>query len=111
MNKDILQGKWTQIRGEARKQWGKLTDDDMQEVAGEKDKLLGKLQQRYGNTEFFPAFNFDTRGIPGAVGQTSGPFPMTVVDEKGKKTRNGSIGEIVIDLADGASEDLLPAAR
>ena len=58
-----------------------------------------KLQQRYGNTEFFPAFNFDTRGIPGAVGQTSGPFPMTVVDEKGKKTRNGSIGEIVIDLA------------
>jgi acyl-coenzyme A synthetase/AMP-(fatty) acid ligase len=58
-----------------------------------------KLQQRYGNTQFFPAFNFDTRGIPGAVGQTSGPFPMTVVDEDGRKLVNGGIGEIVIDLA------------
>ena len=58
-----------------------------------------KLQQRYGNTEFFPAFNFDTRGIPGAVGQTSGPFPMTVVDEAGKKIHSGGVGEIVIDLS------------
>lgn len=59
-----------------------------------------KLQQRYGNTQFFPAFNFDTRGIPGAVGQTSGPFPMTVVDEGGKKITDGGIGEIVIDLGE-----------
>ena len=58
-----------------------------------------KLQQRYGNTEFFPAFNFDTRGIPGAVGQTTGPFPMTIVGENGKKAGNGAVGEIVIDLA------------
>ncbi|MGH7855100.1 MAG: class I adenylate-forming enzyme family protein [Candidatus Binatia bacterium] len=59
-----------------------------------------KLQQRYGNTQFFPAFNFDTRGIPGAVGQTSGPFPMTVVDEGGKRVTDGGIGEIVIDLGE-----------
>ena len=59
-----------------------------------------KLQQRYGNTQFFPAFNFDTRGIPGAVGQTSGPFPMTVVDEGGKEIPVGGIGEIVIDLGE-----------
>lgn len=57
-----------------------------------------RLQQRYGNTEFFPAFNFDTRGIPGAVGQTDGPFPMTVVGASGKPVRDGAIGEIVIDL-------------
>lgn len=48
MNWDIVQGKWKELKGEARKQWGKLTDDDWTEIAGEKDKLLGKLQQRYG---------------------------------------------------------------
>jgi len=48
MNWDIIKGKWGEIKGEARKQWGKLTDDDWQEIGGEKDKLLGKLQQRYG---------------------------------------------------------------
>lgn len=48
MNWDIIKGKWQELKGEARTQWGKLTDDDWQEVAGEKDKLLGKLQQRYG---------------------------------------------------------------
>ena len=48
MNWDIVKGKWNELKGEARKQWGKLTDDDLKEVAGEKDKLVGKLQQRYG---------------------------------------------------------------
>jgi uncharacterized protein YjbJ (UPF0337 family) len=48
MNWDIVKGKWKELTGEARKHWGKLTDDDLQEVAGEKDKLIGKLQQRYG---------------------------------------------------------------
>ena len=48
MNWDIVKGKWSQMKGEARKQWGKLTDSDWEQVAGEKDKLLGKLQERYG---------------------------------------------------------------
>jgi uncharacterized protein YjbJ (UPF0337 family) len=48
MNWDIVKGKWKQLKGEARKQWGKLTDSDLEEIAGEKDKLLGKLQERYG---------------------------------------------------------------
>ena len=48
MNWDIIKGKWKELRGEARQQWGKLTDDDWEQVAGEKDKLVGKLQQRYG---------------------------------------------------------------
>jgi len=48
MNWDIVKGKWKELKGEARKQWGKLTDDDLEEVAGQKDKLVGKLQQRYG---------------------------------------------------------------
>jgi uncharacterized protein YjbJ (UPF0337 family) len=48
MNWDIIKGKWKQLKGDARKQWGKLTDSDWEEVAGEKDKFLGKLQERYG---------------------------------------------------------------
>jgi len=48
MNWDVIKGKWKELKGEARQQWGKLTDDDWQQAAGEKDKLVGKLQQRYG---------------------------------------------------------------
>jgi uncharacterized protein YjbJ (UPF0337 family) len=48
MNWDIIKGKWGQMKGEARKQWGKLTDDDWEQIAGEKDKFIGKLRERYG---------------------------------------------------------------
>ncbi len=51
MNWDVIKGTWTELKGEARTRWGKLTDDDLEEAAGEKDKLLGKLQQRYGWTK------------------------------------------------------------
>lgn len=47
-NWDVIKGKWNQFKGDARIQWGKLTDDDWDQVAGEKDKLVGKLQERYG---------------------------------------------------------------
>lgn len=50
MNKDILSGKWKQLRGAAKIQWGKLTDDEFDEIAGHRDKLLGKLQEKYGYT-------------------------------------------------------------
>lgn len=48
MNSDILKGNWKQFRGEIQKQWGKLTNDDMDVVNGEYDKLVGRLQERYG---------------------------------------------------------------
>jgi len=48
MNTDELKGKWNQLQGEPRKQWGKLTDDDLAEVKGDRDKLIGKIQERYG---------------------------------------------------------------
>jgi len=50
MNTDILKGKWTQVKGEMRSRWGKLTDDDMTQVQGDAEKMLGKLQERYGYT-------------------------------------------------------------
>ena len=48
MNRDQLEGKWRELKGEVKRQWGKLTDDDFTELDGTKDKLVGKIQQRYG---------------------------------------------------------------
>jgi uncharacterized protein YjbJ (UPF0337 family) len=50
MNKDILEGKWKQIRGEAKSWWGKLTDNDLERAAGKFDVLVGLLQEKYGYT-------------------------------------------------------------
>ena len=48
MNPDILKGRWHQVRGEVRKRWGKLTDDDVMAIEGHFEKMVGKLQERYG---------------------------------------------------------------
>ena len=48
MNKDTLKGQWNQLRGEVKNQWGKLTDDELTQVEGNYDKLIGKVQERYG---------------------------------------------------------------
>jgi len=48
MNEEVLKGKWKEIKGGIKEKWGKLTDDDLTVVEGNKDKLLGLLQQKYG---------------------------------------------------------------
>lgn len=48
MNTEQLKGKWIQLKGEVLKRWGELTDDDLDVIAGEKEKLVGKLIERYG---------------------------------------------------------------
>jgi uncharacterized protein YjbJ (UPF0337 family) len=48
MNEDTLKGQWTQLKGKAREQWGKLTDDDIDRVEGKSEQLIGRLQERYG---------------------------------------------------------------
>jgi uncharacterized protein YjbJ (UPF0337 family) len=48
MNTDILKGEWKKIKGEVKVQWGKLTDDDLTQIEGESEKLIGILQKRYG---------------------------------------------------------------
>ncbi|HEX4997183.1 MAG TPA: CsbD family protein [Terriglobia bacterium] len=50
MNPDILKGKWNQVKGQIRSKWGKLTDNDVMEIQGDTQKMLGKLQERYGYT-------------------------------------------------------------
>ena len=48
MNWDQVQGKWKQMKGSLKEKWGKLTDDDLEMINGHKDKLVGRLQERYG---------------------------------------------------------------
>ena len=48
MNTDILKGKWAQMKGGIRTKWGKLTDDDVDQIQGDAEKFIGKLQERYG---------------------------------------------------------------
>jgi uncharacterized protein YjbJ (UPF0337 family) len=43
-----MEGQWKQLKGKMREKWGKLTDDDWDQVAGKRDQFLGKLQERYG---------------------------------------------------------------
>ncbi len=48
MNRDIMEGKWTELKGKVQKQWGKLTDDDLDVIKGSSKELAGKIQARYG---------------------------------------------------------------
>ena len=48
MNQEILKGKWNELKGTLRQKWGRLTDSDYEEIAGSQEKLVGRLQQKYG---------------------------------------------------------------
>ena len=50
MNKDIIEGKWSQLKGDVQTKWGKLTDDDLDQIEGNREKLLGKIQEAYGRS-------------------------------------------------------------
>jgi uncharacterized protein YjbJ (UPF0337 family) len=47
-NWDEIAGKWKQVGGEVKKQWGKLTDDELMEINGDREILTGKIQEKYG---------------------------------------------------------------
>ena len=51
MNHDTLKGEFKQLRGKLRAKWGKLTDNDVEFIAGKKDILVGKIQERYGHSK------------------------------------------------------------
>lgn len=59
MYDDILKGKWKEIKGRVKERWGKLTDDDLTEIEGKKDKLLGLLQQLYGYSKYRAEQEYD----------------------------------------------------
>lgn len=48
MNRDILEGQWKQIKGKVKQQWGRLTDDELDQLTGSYEELAGLIQERYG---------------------------------------------------------------
>lgn len=48
MNTERMEGMWNQLKGNVKEKWGKLTDDDLAQIAGKRDQFIGKLQERYG---------------------------------------------------------------
>jgi len=51
MNADQIKGQWKQLTGEAKRHWGKLTDDDMATINGDREKLVGRIQEKYGKSK------------------------------------------------------------
>jgi len=51
MDMNEIKGNWKELKGTVRQKWGKLTDDDVEQVAGRKDVLVGRLQARYGRAK------------------------------------------------------------
>lgn len=50
MNWDQVKGSWKEMKGKVKEQWGALTDDDLERMAGQRDQLIGHIQKRYGDT-------------------------------------------------------------
>jgi len=50
MNQDRFEGQWKRLKGQAREHWARLTDDDVEQVQGQRERLIGKLQEKYGET-------------------------------------------------------------
>jgi len=50
MNRDYLEGNWNQLKGRVRRQWGKLTDDEIDIIRGDQEVLIGKIQEHYGRS-------------------------------------------------------------
>jgi uncharacterized protein YjbJ (UPF0337 family) len=51
MNRNEMEGSWKQIKGKIREKWGKLTDDDLDQIQGRSERFVGKLQERYGKSQ------------------------------------------------------------
>jgi uncharacterized protein YjbJ (UPF0337 family) len=64
MNRDTLAGQWTQLKGAVREQWGKLTGDDLDQIEGKSEQLVGKIQERYGVARDEAQRQFDSWTLP-----------------------------------------------
>jgi uncharacterized protein YjbJ (UPF0337 family) len=76
MNEDVLKGQWTQLKGRIREKWGKLTDDDLDQIQGRGEQLVGKIQERYGVARDEARRQFDSWTPP-----QNRPAPRSNVNE------------------------------
>jgi uncharacterized protein YjbJ (UPF0337 family) len=84
MNEDVLGGMWKQIKGSVKSAFGKLTDDDLTEVEGDSERMVGKLQERYGYTrsEAEQAWNDFKGGMKRDAGRAEGEADDAIDDAK-----------------------------
>ncbi len=64
MNWDQMEGQWKQMKGTVKQKWGKLTDDDLDVISGSKDKLVGRIQERYGIAKDEAQREVDSWSVP-----------------------------------------------
>jgi uncharacterized protein YjbJ (UPF0337 family) len=60
MDTNVFEGKWKQLRGKVKEEWGQLTDDELDEAAGKRDQIVGLLQEKYGYTKNKAEREFDS---------------------------------------------------
>ena len=79
MNWDQVQGKWKQMKGSVKEKFGKLTDDDLQMIEGNRDRFVGKLQERYGIAREEAQRRIDewAHALPASAEQSGGPRTQT----------------------------------
>src|SRR5688500_3763129 len=96
MNEDIFSGKWKEMRGTIRSWWGRLSDDDLERIGGQKDKLIGLVQERYGQSREQAEREVDRRlseygtgggGIGSNLRSRDGELRATVCNKAGDTTR------------------------
>jgi len=68
MNWDQAEGKWKQMKGSVKERWGKLTDDDLDIIAGKRDQLVGRIQERYGISKEQAQREVETWNYPSSEG-------------------------------------------
>lgn len=78
MNTQLSEGNWMQFKGKVREQWGKLTNDDMDVIAGQRDQLIGKLRERYGKG--VEALNVEIAAFESTLPRVS---PSSIVSDRG----------------------------
>jgi len=102
MNWDQIEGNWKQWSGTVKEKWGKLTDDDLTQMAGHRDQLVGRIQEAYGTTkdeaerqvkDWASALDRDRSGMYGKGGHESGSGAYAQADQRGYG------GSVVGDLA------------
>lgn len=89
MNSDQLEGKWKQVKGEVREKWGQLTDDDIHVIAGRRDQLIGRIQERYGIAKEAATHEVDTflKNLNAEASRAS------TVDEREERAKSRSAGQ------------------
>lgn len=89
MNSDQLEGKWKQVKGEVREKWGQLTDDDIHVIAGRRDQLIGRIQERYGIAK-----EAATREVDTFLNKLNAESArVTPIDEREEHGKSRSVGQ------------------